>query len=123
MERSKVRPADNIRCFFLSRFFLEYFLLLRGQCAAKNGNKVPAEEGLELGLVGELAELESVRWIVMRMRYSMEDKVRYLPHISGTTLADGQPPAWKELQASMECFTQIVRHPALRPLGFLADAD
>ena len=74
MERSKVRPADNLRCFVLARFFLDYFLLLRAKSASKSENQ-NAEEGLELGLVGEMVEVETVRWIVMRMKYSIEDKV------------------------------------------------
>lgn len=77
MERSKVRPTDNLRCFSLARFFIEYFLLLRSKSAAKHSGEVPEEEGLELGLVGEMAEIESVKWVVMRMKYTMDDKVSY----------------------------------------------
>jgi len=74
MERSKIRPTDNLRCFFLARFFVEYFLLLRAKVAAKNDGKVSEENDLALGLVGEIAEMESVRWVVMRMKYTMDDK-------------------------------------------------
>jgi replication fork protection complex subunit Tof1/Swi1 len=75
MERSKIRPTDNLRCLFLARFFMEYFLLLRTKAAAGNDGKVSHEDDLALGLVGEIAEMESVRWVVMRMKYTMDDKV------------------------------------------------
>lgn len=84
MERSKIRPTDNLRCFFLARFFLEYFLLLRSKAAAKNEGKVPEDADLSLGLVGEMAEMESVRWVVMRMKYTMDDKVSGRDHVTGT---------------------------------------
>ena len=81
MERSKVRPKDNLRCFFLARFFIEYFLLIRLKEMTKSGEEegtVPDQANLSLGLVAEMAEMESVRWIVMRMKYTMEDKVSQL---------------------------------------------
>ncbi|ORY33101.1 timeless protein-domain-containing protein [Naematelia encephala] len=99
MERSKIRPTDNIRTFYLARFFIEYLLILRQkEEAAKiakqeqviNGDDARAD--LPLGLVAEMAELDSVRWVFMRMKYSMDDK----------------PPSWTELQASLDCFTQIL---------------
>ena len=94
MERSKVRPTDNVRCLVLSRFFIDYFLILRSKSSGKNEGKVPEGDNLALGLVAELAEMESVRWVVMRMKSCMDDK----------------PVPYKELQASIDCFTSIVRH-------------
>nr|XP_018259274.1 topoisomerase 1-associated factor 1 [Kwoniella dejecticola CBS 10117]OBR81432.1 topoisomerase 1-associated factor 1 [Kwoniella dejecticola CBS 10117] len=88
MERSKVRPSDNVRTFYLTRFFIEYLLVLRQQEEAK-GSK---EHELNLGLVAEMAEIDSIRWLFSRMKSSMDDK----------------PPAWTELQASLDCFTQIL---------------
>lgn len=84
MERSKVRPTDNLRVFYLARFFIEYFLILRSKAATKHGGEVPEEEDLELGLVGELAEMESVKWVVMRMKYAMDDKVGCLMFCDGS---------------------------------------
>lgn len=88
---------------------MEYFLLLRTKAAAQNDGKVPHEDDLALGLVGEIAEMESVRWVVMRMKYTMDDKVSLAVVLSVSS--DNQPPSWKELQASIDCFTQIVRRP------------
>jgi len=106
MERSKIRPTDNLRCFYLARFYIEYLLLLRAKTEAKNDGNVPDESDLALGLVGEIAEMESVRWVVMRMKYTMDDKVSR--KTASRSLLNLQPPAWKELQASIDCFTQIV---------------
>lgn len=89
MERSKIRPTDNIRTFYLARFFVEYLLILRQKEIAQqeqdvkgkgveNGNgdgHVDPLSELSLGLVAEMAEMETVRWIVMRMKYSLDDKV------------------------------------------------
>lgn len=88
MERSKVRPSDNIRTFYLARFFIEYLLALRRkemEAAKKRKEKgiVDDNEGkriLPLGLVGEMAEMDSVRWVVMRMKFSMDERVRILSH-------------------------------------------
>ena len=80
MERSKIRETDNIRTFYLARFFIEYLLILRQKEAEKKEN-APADgqhdtaESLALGLVAEMAELDSVRWVFGRMRLTMEDRV------------------------------------------------
>ncbi|KAK8843979.1 hypothetical protein IAR55_006771 [Kwoniella newhampshirensis] len=88
MERSKIRPSDNIRTFYLARFFIEYLLLLRQKDDVK-GEKTPE---LGLDLVAEMAEIDTVRWLFSRMRFTMDDK----------------PPSWTELQACLDCFTQIL---------------
>jgi replication fork protection complex subunit Tof1/Swi1 len=77
MERSKVRPTDNVRTFYLARFFIEYLLILREKAAAQNGSangNGKQKDGISLGLVGEMAELDSVRWVVMRMKSTMDDE-------------------------------------------------
>ena len=85
MERTKIRPSDNIRTFYLARFFMEYLLRTRRQeseAAAKRKEKgivddpeTAAKRMMPLGLVGEMAEMDSVRWVVMRMKFSMEERV------------------------------------------------
>lgn len=85
MERSKIRPSDNIRTFYLAAFFMDYLLGLRRkeiEAARKRKEKGVADEADEdhrrlmpLGLVGEMAEMDSVRWVVMRMKFSMEERV------------------------------------------------
>jgi replication fork protection complex subunit Tof1/Swi1 len=83
MERTKIRPSDNIRTFYLARFFMEYLLRSRRretEAAAKRAEKGvvdghAAKRMLSLGLVGEMAEMDSVRWVVMRMKFSMDERV------------------------------------------------
>lgn len=83
MERSKVRPSDNIRTFYLARFFMEFLLRSRrieAEAAAKRKAKglvdeTPNKRMRPLGLVGEMAEMDSVRWVVMRMKFSMDERV------------------------------------------------
>ncbi|WVR08981.1 hypothetical protein IAU60_006041 [Kwoniella sp. DSM 27419] len=88
MERSKIRPTDSIRLFFISRFFIEYLLFIRH----KEETEGKKDHDLTLGLVIEMAEIDTVRWLFYRLKTSMDDK----------------PPAWTELQASLDCFTQIL---------------
>jgi replication fork protection complex subunit Tof1/Swi1 len=83
MERTKIRPSDNIRTFYLARFFMEYLLRSRRQetdAAAKRKeegvfDEQPLRRLLPLGLVGEMAEMDSVRWVVTRMKFSMDERV------------------------------------------------
>ena len=80
MERSKIRETDNIRTFYLARFFIEYLLILRQKEAEKKEKALADGQGdtadsLALGLVAEMAELDSVRWVFGRMRLTMEDRV------------------------------------------------
>jgi len=64
---------------------MEYLLRTRRQeseAAAKRKEKgivddpeTAAKRMMPLGLVGEMAEMDSVRWVVMRMKFSMEERV------------------------------------------------
>jgi replication fork protection complex subunit Tof1/Swi1 len=86
MERSKIRPSDNIRTFYLARFFMEYLLRSRRQeaeAASKRKEKgiiddpeTMSKRMMPLGLVGEMAEMDSVRWVVIRMKLTMDERVR-----------------------------------------------
>lgn len=84
MERSKIRETDNIRTFVLSRFFVEYLLALRANEAETKDGFV--SEDLALGLVGEMAEMDSVRWVVGRMRLTMDERVSTSCLIYGSPL-------------------------------------
>jgi replication fork protection complex subunit Tof1/Swi1 len=120
MERSKIRPSDNIRTFYLSRFFMEYLLLLRhkeaeqnrarkerekqkastaaanaGANGISNGGDLSSAQAMNdpptelvLALVGEMAEMDSVRWVVTRLKVSMDERVSHCDqHLGGGTLA------------------------------------
>lgn len=64
---------------------MEYLLRTRRQeseAAAKRKEKgivddpeTAAKRMMPLGLVGEMAEMDSVRWVVMRMKFSTEERV------------------------------------------------
>ena len=64
---------------------MEYLLRARRQeseAAAKRKEKgivvdpdTAAKRMMPLGLVGEMAEMDSVRWVVMRMKFSMDERV------------------------------------------------
>ncbi len=118
MERSKVRPSDNIRTLFVSSTLVEYLLILRGKAQtrleasakkerssrAERSSQQKAEERKEikakvdaevpLGWAAEMVDLDALKWVTARMRIAFDDS----------------PPAWTELQASIDCFTQIVSH-------------
>jgi replication fork protection complex subunit Tof1/Swi1 len=67
---------------------MEYLLRTRRQeseAATKRKEKgivddpeTVAKRMMPLGLVGEMAEMDSVRWVVMRMKFSMDERVRIL---------------------------------------------
>jgi replication fork protection complex subunit Tof1/Swi1 len=111
MERSKVRDTDNTRTFYLSRFFIEYLLILRHKQESRKDKQKAVEGFLEdelaLGLVAEMAEMETVRWVFMRMKITMDDKVclmqaHYVLVLTTCSLPLGQNcrPAWIALPKS-----------------------
>lgn len=106
LERDGVRPTDNVRALFVLSVMVEYLLILRRQTLSrleelakrKGGSQDSLEiqqkldEELPLGWAAEAVDPDALRWITARMRMAMEDK----------------PPAWTELQAAINSFTQVV---------------
>ncbi|CAK9781717.1 hypothetical protein CC85DRAFT_324759 [Cutaneotrichosporon oleaginosum] len=114
MERSKVRPSDSIRTLFVSSTLVEYLIILRRKAQsrleesarrgrdpkAKRSSQEKAQKQQEikeevdaeapLGWAAEMVDIDSLKWVTARMRIAFEDK------------------AWTELQASVDCFTQIL---------------
>ncbi|BEI92678.1 uncharacterized protein CcaverHIS019_0503060 [Cutaneotrichosporon cavernicola] len=115
MERKKVRPTDNIRTLFVSSTLVEYLLILRRKkqtqleesarrrerdSVAKRSSEQKAQERKEvkekvdeelpLGWAIELVDLDSLRWVSARMRTAFDEV------------------AWTELEASIDCFTQVL---------------
>lgn len=85
MERQKVRETDNVRALFLSTFFLEFFLCSRARALAREatdkgkgreGKGLRSSRDWEFGFVAEFSEIDAVRWVVARMRLTMDDRVR-----------------------------------------------
>ncbi|GAA5828412.1 hypothetical protein JCM11251_006233 [Rhodosporidiobolus azoricus] len=92
MERLKVRESDTVRFLFLSRFFLEFFLLLYRDDEARGIAHDDEEKGHDFGMVAEMTETGAIGFVTMRMRAALEEK----------------PPLWTDLHAGVECFTQIL---------------
>ena len=97
MERSKIRDTDNTRTFYLAKFFIEYLLAFQQREAEANdkGTTNGRTDFFTLGLVAEMAELDSVRFVFGRMRLTMDDRVRRcfrrkaLPDVREATGLDG----------------------------------
>ncbi|KAF4603011.1 Topoisomerase 1-associated factor 1 [Pleurotus pulmonarius] len=81
-ERAKISDKDNLRLMVISKWFLEFFVALR----AKEGSR------WNFGLIAEVTEREWIVWVLRRMREALDEK----------------PKLWTELQAGIECMTQIL---------------
>lgn len=120
MERAKIRDTDNVRTLYLSRFFMEYLLLVRekedkAKAEGKGKGKAPDADADELllGYAIVMAEMDSVKWVFGRLRIALDERVSDC--LECIARADSQPPAWTELQACLNCFTQIVCGHFFRP--------
>ncbi|KAH9046637.1 timeless-domain-containing protein [Lactarius hengduanensis] len=88
-ERPKITEKDHLRLLFVTKWFLEYFLAVRAQ---EKEVGAPASEPWAFGLVGEVIERGWIVWVLKRMNGAVEDK----------------PKLWTELQAGIECLTQLL---------------
>ncbi|KAG8943281.1 Topoisomerase 1-associated factor 1 [Tulasnella sp. 424] len=85
MERAKITEKDNVRLLFLTAWCLEFFLAARLKNGANNNVTGYA-------MVKEVVEEEWVKWVLKRMREAADDK----------------PKQWVELQAGINCLTQLL---------------
>ncbi|KAF8578836.1 timeless-domain-containing protein [Ramaria rubella] len=85
-ERPKITEKDNLRLLFVTQWFLEFFL------AALPTNNSGNGWDWNFLLVSEVVNREWIVWILRRMRGAVEDK----------------PKQWTELQAGIECLTQLL---------------
>jgi replication fork protection complex subunit Tof1/Swi1 len=72
MERPKIRDTDNNRTFYVTRFFIEYLLLYREKQSKSEGE---GEEEMLLGYAIVMAEMDSVRWVFSRLKWTMDETV------------------------------------------------
>jgi hypothetical protein len=107
-ERPKITEKDNLRLLFITKWFLEYFLAVRTQEKGAG-----ASEPWAFGLVGEVIKRSWLVRVLKRMNGAVEEKVReetlchsnvIFIHASSTI----QPKLWTELQAGIECLTQLL---------------
>ncbi|KAF8909752.1 timeless protein-domain-containing protein [Gymnopilus junonius] len=87
-ERPKITEKDNLRLLYVAKWFLEFFLSMRSkEQQAKSG-----QDRWNFGLVAEVTERSWIIWVLKRMREAVEEK----------------PKLWNELQAGVECLTQLL---------------
>ncbi|CCM05491.1 uncharacterized protein FIBRA_07712 [Fibroporia radiculosa] len=79
-ERPKITEKDHLRLLYVTKWFLEFFLCVK----AKEGPGGP----WDYGLIAEVTERGWIVWVLKRMREA--------------------PKLWNELQAGIECLTQLV---------------
>ncbi|EMD36798.1 hypothetical protein CERSUDRAFT_105876 [Gelatoporia subvermispora B] len=83
-ERPKITEKDKLRLLYVVKWFLEFFLCVRG----KEGRAT----SWGFGLVAEATDRSWIVWVLKRMREAVEEK----------------PKPWNEIQAGIECLTQLV---------------
>ncbi|THU97519.1 timeless-domain-containing protein, partial [Dendrothele bispora CBS 962.96] len=92
-ERAKVTEKDNLRLLFLTKWFLEFFLSLRSAEQGDISASPPKDKNRwNFNLIAEVVEREWIIWVLKRMREAGDEK----------------PKAWTELQAGIECLTQLL---------------
>ncbi|KAK4058290.1 Topoisomerase 1-associated factor 1 [Microbotryomycetes sp. JL221] len=90
-EKPKIQQTDRIRFLFLTRFFMEFFLLLYQQEQIKSIDP-QSDEGHDFDLIAEMTDPQSIGFVAATMNNAMQEK----------------PILWLDLQAGMDCFTQIL---------------
>ncbi|KAI6107784.1 timeless protein-domain-containing protein [Pisolithus croceorrhizus] len=88
-ERPKITEKDHLRLLYTTKWLLEFFLVSRSR-----ENAVDGPRKWSLGLVAEVTDRSWIVWVLRRMRGAMDEKVR--------------PKMWTELQAGIECLTQLL---------------
>ncbi|KAF8513196.1 timeless protein-domain-containing protein [Gautieria morchelliformis] len=86
-ERPKITEKDNLRLLFVTKWFLEFFM-----AALAKDSGVGTGWGWGFELVAEVVDRGWIVWILRRMRGAIEEK----------------PKQWTELQAGIECLTQLL---------------
>ncbi|CAE6484806.1 unnamed protein product [Rhizoctonia solani] len=95
LERPKYTEKDNLRLLFLTKWFLEFFLLVRENQEKERKQRALFAGAMDVwpfGYVSEVVEHGWAPWVLRRMRAAVEEK----------------PKLWVELQAGMDCLTQLL---------------
>ncbi|KZT08354.1 timeless-domain-containing protein [Laetiporus sulphureus 93-53] len=96
-ERPKITEKDNLRLLYVTKWLLEFFLAVRAKEGQNNNWK--------FGLIAEVTDRQWIIWVLRRMREASEDK----------------PKLWNELQAGIECLTQLIL--VIDSMSSATDAD
>ncbi|KAH7926892.1 timeless-domain-containing protein [Leucogyrophana mollusca] len=86
-ERPKITEKDHLRLLYATKWLLEFFLTSRA-----GENAIDGQRKWNLGLIAEVTDRGWIVWVLKRMRGAMEEK----------------PKMWNELQAGIECLTQLL---------------
>ncbi|KDQ56583.1 hypothetical protein JAAARDRAFT_79123 [Jaapia argillacea MUCL 33604] len=86
-ERAKVTEKDNLRLLYVTKWFLEFFI-----CGRAKGKGNEKDDAWSFGLIAEVTERGWIVWVLKRMREAVDEK----------------PKLWTELQAGIECLTQLL---------------
>ncbi|KIJ64730.1 hypothetical protein HYDPIDRAFT_181592 [Hydnomerulius pinastri MD-312] len=86
-ERPKIREKDHLRLLYTTKWLLDFFLTSRSK-----ENIIDGQRKWNLGLIAEVTDRSWIVWVLRRMREAMEEK----------------PKMWNELQAGIECLTQLL---------------
>ncbi|KAG6332144.1 hypothetical protein ID866_6944 [Astraeus odoratus] len=97
-ERPKITEKDHLRLLYTTKWLLEFFLISRSKENALDGQR-----RWNLGLVAEVTDRSWIVWVLRRMREAMEEKVK-----AHCISASALPKMWTELQACIECLTQLL---------------
>ncbi|KAF9061339.1 timeless protein-domain-containing protein [Rhodocollybia butyracea] len=89
-ERAKITEKDNLRLLYVTKWFLDFFYLDDPKRSTAKLEEDMQQHGF--GLVAEVLERPWIIWVLKRMRGAVEEK----------------PKAWTELQAGLECLTQLL---------------
>ncbi|KAI0787003.1 timeless protein-domain-containing protein [Abortiporus biennis] len=93
-ERAKVTEKDNLRLLFLTKWVLEFFGALRAEEDRELANNAANKERKwAYGYITEVVDRNFIGWLLKRMREAQDDK----------------PKLWTELQAGIECLTQLLQ--------------
>ncbi|KAF8607094.1 timeless-domain-containing protein [Ceratobasidium sp. AG-I] len=105
-ERPKFTEKDNLRLLFVTKWFLEFFLLVREEQELERKKQSLFSDGIDeehvliygsvevwpFGYVSEVVEHAWAPWVLRRMRAAVEEK----------------PKQWVELHAGMDCLVQML---------------
>ncbi|KAG9103444.1 Topoisomerase 1-associated factor 1 [Ceratobasidium sp. 370] len=95
-ERPKFTEKDNLRLLFLTKWFLEFFLLVREEQEKERKQRAlfasSSQDVWPFGYVSEVVEHAWAPWVLRRMRAAVEEK----------------PKQWVELHAGMDCLVHML---------------
>ena len=88
-ERPKITEKDNVRLLYITKWFLEFFLMMQAQ---EKGKSTETDATWDFGLVSEVLERSWIIWILKRMREAVEAKVSLKPIMMNNEVPNRRSP-------------------------------